>query len=116
MNKFLLLPILLLTATLSAHEQFFNLKDLKVSKAELEAISYNKDTTANAFYIYEDGYSRFQQEGDYNLLTDYKAKIKIRNKEGFEHDNVEIRLFKGEFGKEELHDLKDATPYLENGR
>lgn len=115
MNKFLLLPILLLTTILSAQEQYFNLKDLTVSRAELEATTYPKDSTANAFYIYEDGYSRFQQEGDYNLISDYKAKIKILNKEGFEHANIEIRLFKGESGNEKLHDLKAATHFLEDG-
>lgn len=115
MNKFLLLPLLLLTASLSAQEEFFNLENLVVSKAELQSTTYSKDTTANAFYIYEDGHSYFQQQGDYNLVTDYKAKIKILNKEGFEHASVEIRLFKSESGGEKIHDLKAATHYLDNG-
>ncbi|WP_029034647.1 hypothetical protein [Salinimicrobium terrae] len=116
MNKFLLLPILFLATTLCAQEESFNLTGLTVSNSELEASVYSKDSTANAFYIYEDGYSRFQQGGDYNLLTDYKAKIKILNKEGFDQANIEIRLFKGKSGEEKLRDLKAATYYLENGR
>lgn len=116
MTKFLLLPLFLFTTILTAQEQLFNTNDLSVNRHELEATVYSKDSTANAFYIYEDGYSRFQSGGDYNLLSDYKAKIKILNKEGFDHANIEIRLFKGKSGEEKLHDLKAATYYLENGR
>lgn len=116
MNKFLLLPLLLFTTALTAQEQLFNTEDLSVNSHELEATVYSKDSTANAFYIYEDGYSRFQSGGDYNLLTDYKAKVKILNKEGFDHANIEIRLLKGNSGKEKLHDLKAVTYYIENNR
>lgn len=116
MNKFLLLPIILFATVISAQEKFFNTKNLSVHITELEATVYSKDSTANAFYIFEDGYSRFQSKGDYNLLTDYKAKIKILNKEGFDHASIQVKLFKGESGNESIHDLKAATYYLENGR
>lgn len=116
MNKILLLPFFLFTLTLSAQEPSFNTKDLTVNRAELEATVYTKDSTANAFYIFEEGYSRFQQKGDYNLISDYKAKIKILNKEAFDHANIRIKLFKGNSGSEKIHDLKAATYYMENGR
>lgn len=115
MNKLLLLPILLFTAALSAQD-LFNTKNLSVTINELKATAYSKDSTANAFYIYEDGYSRFESEGDYNLLTDYKAKIKILNKEGFPHASVQIKLFKGKNGEEKIHDLKATTYNLEDGK
>jgi hypothetical protein len=115
MNKYLLLPILLFSAALSAQD-LFNTQNLNVTFNELKATIYSKDSTANAFYIYEDGYSRFQSSGDYNLLTDYKAKIKILNKEGFPHASVQIKLFKGKNGEEKIHKLKATTYYLENGK
>ncbi|NJW51450.1 hypothetical protein [Salinimicrobium oceani] len=115
MTKYLLLPFLFISLSLFSQEQLFNLKDLTVNKAELEATGYSKDATANAFYIYENGYSRFQQGGDYHLLSDYKAKIKILNKEGFKHASIQIRLRKNGSNREKIHDLEAATHFLENG-
>ncbi|WP_029037989.1 DUF3857 domain-containing protein [Salinimicrobium xinjiangense] len=116
MTKFLLLSFFLFPIIITAQEDLFNTKDLDVNTAELEATVYSKDSTANAFYIFEDGYSRFQSGGDYNILFDYKAKIKILNKEGFDHANIEIRLHKGKSGKEKIEDLKAVTYYMQNGR
>ncbi|MGB7787065.1 MAG: hypothetical protein WBL27_13265 [Salinimicrobium sp.] len=117
MTKFLLLPLLLIfSTTIFAQEQLFNLKDTEVSLAELNAKSYSKDSTANAFYIYENGHSRFESGNDYNLLTDYEAKIKILNKDGFDQADIKIRLHKGGSGKEILRDLKASTHYIENGK
>ena len=117
MTKILFLPLLLLfSTTIFAQDQLFNLKSTEVNLAELNADSYSRDTTANAFYIYENGHSRFDNGNDYNLLTDYEAKIKILNKEGFDHANVKIRLHKGSSGKEKLHELKATTHYIENGQ
>ncbi|UJH91200.1 DUF3857 domain-containing protein [Antarcticibacterium sp. 1MA-6-2] len=112
MNKFLLL---FLFTGISCFAQNFNTSDLNVTYEELEATSYSLDSTANAFYIYEKGFSRFQDHGEVNLLTDYAAKIKILNPEGYEHASVEIRLYKGEAGKEKISKLEAMTFYLDNG-
>lgn len=115
MNRSLLLPFLFLFTAVTAQEHLFNTESLEVNQLELEAGTYSKDSTANAFYIFEDGYSRFASENDYNLLHDYAAKIKILNKEGLDYANVKIRLHKGSRGKEKLHNLKATTYYLEDG-
>lgn len=117
MTKFLLLPLLLFVSTaIYSQEQLFNLKSTEVNVAEVSATAYSKDSTANAFYIYENGHSRFDNGNDYNLLTDYEGKIKILNKDGFDHANIKIRLHNGSQGKEKLRDLKASTHYIEDGR
>ncbi|MCF4100945.1 DUF3857 domain-containing protein [Gillisia sp. M10.2A] len=114
MNKFLLL-LFCLCATTTFAQQKFNTKDLKVTQEELIATIYEKDSTANAFYIYENGYSRFDQNADYNLVTDYEAKLKILNKEGYKNATVKIFLNKSGDRKEKLSDIKATTYTLSNG-
>lgn len=113
MNKFLLFFLL---SGFSCLSQTFNTNDLNVTYEELEVTSYPLDSTANAFYIYEKGYSRFQENGNTNLLTNYSAKIKILNQKGYDQANIEIRLYKGESGKEKISKLEAMTFYLDDGR
>ena len=116
MTRFYFLPLLLFfSMNIFAQEQQFNLDSTQVTLAELRATGYSKDSTANAFYIYENGHTRFDNENDHYLLTDYEAKIKILNKEGFDHADFKFRLKKGSSGTEKLNDLKAETHYLENG-
>ncbi|MGB7842319.1 MAG: hypothetical protein WBL21_05980 [Salinimicrobium sp.] len=116
MTRFLFLPVFLFFSTIIfAQEHLFNLESTEVNLAELSATEYSKDSTANAFYIYENGRSRFENGSDYNLLTDYEGKIKILNKDGFDQANIKIRLHKGKRGEQKLRDLKAATYYIENG-
>ena len=68
MNKFLLpLLLLLLSSSIFAQEkdesfnqQNFNVSNTRVTKDELYANTYLPDTTANAFYIYESGFSEIE--------------------------------------------------------
>ena len=114
MNKFLLLLAFLFGAASSSAQ--YNSESKEVTVEDLKTNSFPSDTTANAFYIFEDGYSRFQDGGDYNLLTDYTAKIKILNDKGYEQATIEIPLSKGESGKELIRDLKANTYNLKNGK
>jgi len=110
-------PILfLLLSFLSVSQESYNYKSLVVSKADLKGTIYKKDTTANAFYIYEKGFSRIQNGRNYNLLTDYSAKIKILNKEGFEQSKVSIFLYKNKSNKKILRNLVAYTYNLENDK
>ena len=115
MNKFLLLLFSFSFLTFQAQENNFQIGDAFVSPADLRNQSHPKDSTANAFYIYEEGYTRFREGNNLKLVTDYKAKLKILNREGYEHANIEIRLHKNDRDKEEINDLKATTYYLENG-
>lgn len=116
MNKFLLLFILVLTSNSLTAQENYNSEDLLVTTGDLQASTFSRDSTASALYLYEHGYSRFQEFGKYHLLTDYEAKIKILSPDGYEHSEIEIRLFKGSSSNEKIHNLKATTYYMENGR
>ena len=71
---------------------------------------YEKDTTATAVYLYEYGDNYFEIRDDYIwLITKYHAKIKILKKEGFEHANIEIPLYRTKDRKEKLVNVKAIT-------
>jgi len=114
MTKFLLPLFLLLNLTLFAQQQF-NINNIEVSDYDLGATIYEKDSTANAFYIYEKGNSEFEDFGDYRIVTSYAAKIKILNKEGYDQANIKIRLNKSETNKQEISNIVATTYYLEDG-
>ncbi|MCL6217716.1 DUF3857 domain-containing protein [Zunongwangia pacifica] len=120
MNKFLLPLLVTFSISIFAQEkehqfnrQNFNIENTRVTKEELYANTYLPDTTANAFYIFENGFSEIEDGGDYHLFTNYEAKIKILNKEGYDEANIVIPLYKGGNGAEKIHDLKATTYYLE---
>lgn len=113
MNRFLLLLAFLFVAANSSAQ--YNTESKEVTITDLKTNSFPSDTTANAFYIFEDGYSRFQDGGDYYLLTDYTAKIKILNDKGYDKATIEIPLRKGDSHKELIRDLEANTFNLKNG-
>lgn len=95
------------------NQQNFNVGSSKVTKEELYANTYLPDTTANAFYIFESGYSEIEDGRDFHLFTNYEAKIKILNKDGYGEANITIPLYKGGNVPEKIHDLKATTYYLD---
>ncbi|WP_025742126.1 DUF3857 domain-containing protein [Aquimarina pacifica] len=117
MNKRLLLLILLVVTPLltTAQKTLYNTTNTVVSISDLENTLYEKDSIANAFFIYEKGYSRVENGKKYNILTDYEAKIKICNQKGFNKATVEILLYKNKNKKEEFSNLIAYTHNLENG-
>ena len=65
-----------------------------LSKAEKEFARFDKDTTANAVYLFEKGENFFQERGRYiRLITRYHAKVKILKKEGFDQATIEIPYY-----------------------
>ncbi|SFN32672.1 DUF3857 domain-containing protein [Salegentibacter flavus] len=116
MNKLLLLLFFLPSLTSISQEKNFNLMAYRPSLEELEATSYEKDTTANAWYIAENGYSRYENDGNYNVITDYAAKIKILNQEAYDQASISIRLYKNKSAKEKIRKIEAITYTLEEGR
>ncbi|MCC7521456.1 MAG: DUF3857 domain-containing protein [Flavobacteriaceae bacterium] len=57
---------------------------------------YEKDSTAHAVVLNEIGYSKTEDGGDYNIVTQVHIRIKILDTEGFEEGNVKIRYHKNE--------------------
>ncbi|MCV6629290.1 MAG: DUF3857 domain-containing protein [Flavobacteriaceae bacterium] len=93
--------LLLLTLTILSQTVVFAQKDLlktpefgKHSKFEKEMLVYNKDSTANAVYLNEWGYSSFKLiDRKIRIVKEYYAKIKILKKEGFDYANIEIPIY-----------------------
>lgn len=116
MNKNYLLLFLFCSSLLTAQNSKFNSKIPSITRGDLEATIYPPDTTANAFYIFEEGFSQIDRTKDYNIVTRYSAKLKILNKKGFDEANIEIPLGKTDKKKETLSNLKAYTYNLENGK
>ncbi|WP_299440534.1 DUF3857 domain-containing protein [uncultured Aquimarina sp.] len=116
MHRFFLFILFLLFPFLNIAQESYNYKSLVVSEADVKGTHYEKDTTANAFYIYEKGFSRIQNGRNFNLLTDYSAKIKILNKEGFEKSTVTILLYRNKNDRKIFRNLVAYTYNLENGK
>jgi hypothetical protein len=114
MSKILLFASILFLNLSYAQDHTYNTKNENVTVLDLTESLYSKDTTANAFYIYEKGYTYFHNEGN-KTITDYVSKIKIVNSEGYNHANIEIRLNKGERYYEKLDDLVATTYFYKNG-
>lgn len=57
---------------------------------------YDKDSTAHAVVLNEIGYSKTEDGGDYNIITQVHIRIKILDTEGFEEGNIKIRYHKNE--------------------
>jgi hypothetical protein len=113
-NLVLLLTTLLSLTSSISKAQSYNVQSLRVTKTDLTNNTYEKDTTANAFYIYETGYSRYEKDADFNIVTDYEAKIKILNKKGYNNATVKIYLSKSDRKKEKLSNIKATTYFLKN--
>ncbi|MBQ4821158.1 DUF3857 domain-containing protein [Aquimarina sp. MMG016] len=116
MSKPILLLFLITFSFLTTAQQAYNTKNAVVSMADLKNNIYTKDSTANAFYIYEKGYSRVENGGRYNLLTNYEAKIKILNEQGFKKATVEVYLYQNKNNKEKIRDIVAYTHNLENNK
>ncbi|MGY3795425.1 hypothetical protein [uncultured Aquimarina sp.] len=116
MFRSFLITAILLSSFFCTSQENYNSKNLIVSKADLKGTIYKKDTTANAFYIYEKGYSRIENSGNYGLLTDYSGKIKILNQEGFDSSIFEILLYNNKSKKEIFRDLVAYTYNLEDDK
>lgn len=116
MNKLLLTLFCFIFAFSAAQKQDFDIQKYSANLEELQASTYSKDSTANAWFIEENGYSRYENDGEYNVITDYAAKIKIRNKEGYKRGDITIPLYKNKALEEKLRNLEAVTYNLEDGQ
>jgi hypothetical protein len=109
MKKITLLLLLLLTyLTTSAQEENYNSESIKITLGDLQSRTFAKDSSANAIVIYEQGNS-YVHKKDYDLRTEVKRKIKILNKEGADHANISVYLYKSKDRKETIKDIKAST-------
>lgn len=112
--KKITLFLILLSFTISYSQNEFNSESYKVTKNDLETNIFKKDSTANAFVIYEYGNS-FVDDDEFDLVFEKKKKLKILSREGFEKANITIHLYNNEGKKEKVTDIIATTHNLVNG-
>ncbi|WP_035695778.1 DUF3857 domain-containing protein [Christiangramia portivictoriae] len=118
MSKFFTLLFLLCISLLPAQNSNYASEEFEVSREDLLAKNYALDSTAHAVYIYESGFTEFDPDEDYDVVTDYKAKVKILDKQGIDYATVKVILGKNSDNDKvmEVKDLKAHTFKLVNGR
>ncbi len=103
--------------TVALHSQ--ELKFGKVSKQELQEVRYEKDTTADAAYLYKykRSYIRLDNMIGFQLVTDVFMRIKIYTKNGFDNATIEVPYYKpaGRNGVR-VSEISGYTFTLENGK
>ncbi len=112
--KGLILPLILLVATLSYSQDSFNSEGLAITRPDITIKTFDKDSTANAVVIYEYGNS-YVDKWSFALLTEIKQKIKILKREGFDKSIVSVLLYNNGSKKEKIKDISGITYNLENG-
>lgn len=86
----------------------FNTNNLLVTSFELNSKTYNKDPSADALVIYEEGNSYIDRENG-NLITEIKRKIKIFTAKGFNHATVMIPVYDYKSRKQKVKYIKGET-------
>ena len=107
MRLSILLALLFFSYVVKA-QTAFNSEDLRVIKNDLIINTYEKDSTANALVIYEQGNSYYDNK-EYKLKTEIKRKVKIFNNKGYKHATVEIFLYKDKSNKEKVENIIATT-------
>lgn len=105
--------ILLFTINLQA-QTGFNSDGFEVTKQDLELNVYEKDSTATALIIRENGKSYVDRES-FLLKSEIKKKLKILNRNGFDKATEIIYLYGKNGKKESVEDIKATVYNIENG-
>ena len=101
----------LLTIKAKSQSSFSN---YKVSNSDLTLTKYQNDSLANALVLYEFGKSHIEDQ-KFDLIFEFKQKLKILNKEGFDKANVTVYLYNNGRNKETIDDIIATTYNIENG-
>ena len=107
------LTLTLLFTSLSYSQSSFNWESYNVSKPDIITNTFEKDSTANALVIYELGNSYIDKK-TFKLVTEVKKKIKILNRQGFEHATITVPLYKNEKKVQKIKNINGLTYNLEN--
>lgn len=86
----------------------------KVTWADLDLKTYQKDTSASAVVLNEIG-SAYISSADNNLVFERYLKIKILKRRGFDQANFSVALHKQENTRESLVSLEASTYNVVNG-
>lgn len=109
-----LLNLLLLFISTVASAQHYGTQEFKVSRDDFDFNTYAKDSTANALVLYEYGNS-YIDDDDFLLKTEYQKKVRIFNRNGFDHATVEVPLYTSKGKEERIKDITAITYNLNSG-
>ena len=98
--------------------QFVEPKFGKIELSDLSMSKYDKDTTAAALILFDNGTSVFilNNEQKFQFQYDRHFQIKIFKKSAFSAGNFSIRLYKVSTSKEDIRNLKGVTYNLVDGK
>ncbi len=109
MKKGLFILILLLSNNIFSQEKEIYTFG-KITNKEHNLRAYEKDTTANAVFLFENGKTVFKDSPhDILINTKYYAKVKIFNKEGFDNATIEIPIHNTKDRKEKVIAIRAVT-------
>lgn len=100
--------VIALSFILSYSQSDYNSESYRVTLPDIKNLTFEKDSTANAFVIYESGNS-YVSNSDYKLRSEIKHKIKILDKEGFDSGTVSIYLYENDRDFEKVDDIVGTT-------
>lgn len=81
-----------------------------LSNVDLNFNSYEKDSLADAVYLYEYGDNYFEvRDNRIWLITKYHAKIKVLTLEGIDQSIIEVPYYHTDKSTEKINDLKALT-------
>lgn len=112
--KKLLLIIFIFIFLKSNGQSGFSSSNYIVTGKDLETNTFEKDTTANALVIYEFGKS-YIDKNTFNLKFEFKQKLKILNRKGFDNAIITIYLYNNDKQKEKVSNIIATTHNLVNG-
>jgi len=109
MKKLIFILFVLINCNLfSQKKQIYKFGSISQSEHELQR--YEKDTTANAIFLFEYGSTKFKQSNSAVIIsTKYYAKVKIFKKEGFENATIKIPIYNNSNASEKVIDIKAIT-------
>jgi hypothetical protein len=105
--------LFLVTGTVTSQDDYKS-SNYKVYKSDLTLSNYEKDSLANALVFYEFGKSHID-DNEFDLFFEFKQKLKILNREGFDKADITIYLYNNEDDKETIDDIIATSYNIKDG-
>jgi hypothetical protein len=108
---------LLICIYTNSYGQFTEPKFGKIDQSDLSMSKYDKDTSAAALMLFNNGSTEFTlKDLSFQLIYNRHCQLKIFKKSAFPVGDVSIRLFKSGSKSEDLSNLKAVTYNLIDGK
>lgn len=118
MRKIILIIAISILPILAVKSESIDYKFGKISDYELKMNVYDKDSTAEAVVIIDEGYTTYEwRNDDFVVMNQMNKRIKILKKEGVDRGTISIPYyFKSNSNSESISGLTGFTYNLENGK